>query len=88
MAIVRRLVLDILKPHQPNVLTFSNAIADVADCAVKVVVLEVDEHTETLRVEIEGDNLDFATIEKAIADAGASLHSIDEVAVVSKGGEA
>ncbi len=88
MAIVRRLVLDILKPHQPNVLTFSNAIADVADCAVKVVVLEVDEHTETLRVEIEGDSLDFAAIEKAIADAGASLHSIDEVAVVSESGEA
>ena len=86
MATVQRLVLDILKPHQPNVLEFSRAIADVGSgYAVQVVVLEVDERTETLRVEVEGEALDFDTIEAAIAESGASLHSIDEVVVV--GGE-
>ncbi len=87
MAIVRRLVLDILKPHQPNVLAFSQAVADVGPgYRVGAVVLEVDEHTETLRLEIEGEALDFDAIEAAITDAGGSLHSIDEVDVTGADG--
>ncbi len=45
MAIVRRLVLDILKPRQPNVLTFSNAIADVADYEGIVLLEDSDTFT-------------------------------------------
>ncbi len=83
MAIVKRLILDILKPHQPNVLDFSRAVADVgAGYEVAAVVLEVDERTETLRLEIEGEALDFDAIAAAITEAGGSLHSIDEVEVI------
>lgn len=86
MATVKRLVLDVLKPRKPNVLDFSRTIADIGDgYTVESVVLEVDERTETLIVEVEGEVLDFEAIEDAITDAGASLHSIDEVLVV--GGE-
>lgn len=85
MANVQRLVLDILKPHQPNALEFANAIAALgAGYRVDVRVLEVDEKTETLQVAIEGDKLDFALISTAIGEIGASLHSIDEVSVVGE----
>ncbi len=85
MANVQRLVLDILKPHQPNALEFANAIAALGEgYRVDVRVLEVDEKTETLQVTIEGDKLDFALISMAIDEIGASLHSIDEVSVVGK----
>ena len=85
MANVQRLVLDILKPHQPNALEFAHAIAVLGQgYEVHVRVLEVDEKTETMQVAIEGDELDFSLITAAIDEIGASLHSIDEVLVVSK----
>ena len=49
MATVRRLVLDVLKPHQPNTLEFARAIAALGeDYRVDIRVAEVDEQTETL----------------------------------------
>ena len=54
-----RLVLDVLKPHQPNALVFSqNLAATGAGYRVQLTVSEVDEHTETLRIVIAGDALD------------------------------
>jgi hypothetical protein len=85
MASVQRLVLDILKPHQPNALEFANAIAALGDSyKVEIRVVEVDDKTETLLVAIEGNGLDFERISNAINENGASLHSIDEVSVVGK----
>ena len=82
MPSLKRLVLDVLKPHLPNALDFSLAIAAIAeDYRVDVVVLEVDEKTETLKVSIEGEQLDFERITDMIKENGASLHSIDEVSV-------
>ena len=85
MTSVKRLVLDVLKPHQPNTLEFARAIAASGNgYQVDIHVLEVDEQTETLQVMIEGDNLDFELISGVINENGASLHSIDEVSVVGK----
>ena len=82
MVAVRRLVLDILKPHQPNALEFTRSIAAVGqDYVVRLTVIEVDENTETLRMEIEGDAIDFEAVQASIRDMGGSLHSIDEVEV-------
>ena len=56
MASVHRLVLDVLKPHQPNTLEFAHNIAALGeDYRVNIRVVEVDEQTETLLVVIEGD---------------------------------
>jgi hypothetical protein len=85
MVVVKRLILDVLKPHQPNALEFSRTVAEVGSgYRVRLVVIEVDEHTESLRVEIDGHDLDFQGIEKAIVSMGGSLHSIDEVDVVNQ----
>ena len=85
MASVQRLVLDVLKPHQPNALEFANAIAALGDgYRVEIRVIEVDDKTETLLVAIEGDGLDFERISSAISESNTSLHNIDEVSVVSK----
>jgi hypothetical protein len=82
MAHVKRLVLDVLKPHQPNVLEFSQAIAKAGgDYRVCTTVLEVDEKTETLQVSVEGDAIDFDAVQASISALGGSLHSIDEVEV-------
>lgn len=85
MVLVKKLILDVLKPHQPNALEFSRAIARAGpDYRVHLTVLEVDENTETLRIMVEGDSIDFEAIHAAIDKLGGSLHSIDEVEVLSE----
>lgn len=85
MVSVKRLVLDVLKPHNPNALEFAQAIASLAEgYRVDIRVLEVDEMTETLLVSIEGEQLDFERINATISENGASLHSIDEVSVMGE----
>ena len=78
----RKLVLDILKPHQPDALKFSSTLADLGtDYCVKLIVTEVDKNTESTIVTIEGADIQFDTIKKAVEQMGASVHSIDEVEV-------
>lgn len=85
MVVVKRIVLDVLKPHQPNALDFSKAIASTGnDLCVRLTVLEIDENTETLQIEVSGSAIDFAAVQSAIGDMGGSLHSIDEVEVHSE----
>jgi len=82
MVKIKRVVLDILKPHHPNALDFSRAIAEIgAEYRVHLTVIEVDENTETLQVVVEGDAINFDSIQDAINGMGGSLHSIDEVEV-------
>lgn len=82
MVNVKRIVLDILKPHQPNALEFSRAIAEAGvDYRVNLIVLEMDENTETVQIELEGKAIDLDAIQSAITNMGGSLHSIDEVEV-------
>jgi len=84
MVLVKRLVLDILKPHHPNPLEFSKALAQQGSYRVTLTVLEMDESTETLQVVIEGADIDFERIQAAITELGGSLHSIDEVEVLGE----
>ncbi len=85
MVRVNKLVLDVLKPHQPNALEFSRVIATAGGhYRVHLLVLEMDEKTETLKLVVEGDDIDFESLKNAIGELGGSLHSIDEVEVNSE----
>lgn len=75
-----RLVLDVLKPHEPNSLEFARAIA-AHGYRVQLTVEEIDEKTETLLLMVEGPMIDFDLIRATINELGGSLHSIDEVEV-------
>lgn len=84
MIYVKRIVLDVLKPHQPNGLEFTSAIAEQSPGArVKLTVIEVDEQTETVIIVIEGQDLRYNEITEAISKMGGTVHSIDEVEVES-----
>lgn len=85
MVNVKKLVLDVLKPHQPNALVFSQKIAAVGDAyRVRLTVIEVDENTESLQLVIEADAIDYDAIVSSINELGGSVHSIDEVEVESR----
>ncbi len=82
MVTVKRVMLDVLKPHQPNALAFSEAIASVGDdYRVCLTVVEMDDKTETVQVEVEASSVDLDAVESAITSMGGSLHSIDKVEV-------
>ena len=81
---IKRLVLDVLKPHQPYVSEFARAIAAKAEGSyVKLKVLEMDDKTETLEINIEGSDLELDNIVSAINEMGGSLHSVDGVEVMN-----
>jgi hypothetical protein len=82
MSVIKRIVLDVLKPLHPDVLEFASAITDRhSGCRVRITVTEVDQKTETTVVEINGDDIPYADLLKTISSLGASVHSIDEVEV-------
>jgi len=84
MSLIKRVVLDVLKPHQPNALEFAGVIADRhSGCRVKVTVIEVDEKTEIMVVTIESNDIPYDAIVDTITGLGAFIHSIDEVEVSS-----
>ena len=78
----KQLVLDVLKPHKPDVLEFARAIAASGpDYRVQLTVIEMDDKTETLQIIIDGADLQLDSIVAAIHEMGGSLHSIDGVNV-------
>ncbi|MGI9286537.1 MAG: DUF211 domain-containing protein [Pseudomonadales bacterium] len=86
MAMIKHVVLDVLKPHLPNTLDFALALADqLADSRVEVTVIEIDEQTDSLEVRIDSRAIDFDAVAEVITGLGASIHSVDKVAVVSDG---
>ncbi|MFC4541324.1 DUF211 domain-containing protein [Halosolutus amylolyticus] len=77
---IRRLVLDVLKPHEPDILAFADAAADCAGVdAVNVDLVETDREVQNLKLTIEGDDVDATAVEAAIGDLGGTVHSIDQV---------
>jgi hypothetical protein len=78
---IKRLVLDVLKPHQLSILEMARSISELSHVnGVNLSLKEVDMHTEKVKLTIEGVNIDFDDIEKVIQKMGAVIHSIDEVA--------
>ncbi|MFC4986635.1 MULTISPECIES: DUF211 domain-containing protein [Saliphagus] len=85
MAPVTRLVLDVLKPHDPGVVPFTARLGDVEGIdAATATVVEVDERVKTLRVTLAGEDLDLGTIREEVEDLSASVHSIDQVSCGSR----
>ncbi|MHA2305886.1 MAG: DUF211 domain-containing protein [Candidatus Hodarchaeales archaeon] len=77
---IRRLVLDVLKLHEPSIVSFAIALEQVDRVsAVNCTLVEIDSKTENLKVVIEGTNMDFNLISDTIKDLHGSIHSIDQV---------
>ncbi|MDH5327118.1 MAG: DUF211 domain-containing protein [Gammaproteobacteria bacterium] len=84
MVRVTRLVLDVLKPHQPDSLEFARTIAaHINEAHVALKVVEMDEKTETLEITIQAPVLEMNEIVAVISQMGGSLHSVDGVDVVN-----
>ncbi|AGN02574.1 hypothetical protein L593_13175 [Salinarchaeum sp. Harcht-Bsk1] len=81
MADVRRIVLDVLIPHDPSLLEFTDRIAEVDGVGgATATVVELDEDVQNLTVAVEGQRLEYEAIEATIEDLGGTIHSVDQVA--------
>ena len=77
---IRRIVLDVMKPYNPDVLVMTQRLSELdgVDGATTKLV-EMDEQVQETRVTIEGSDLDLDQIQYVVEDLGGSIHSIDEV---------
>jgi hypothetical protein len=82
---IKRLVLDVLKPHKPSILDLAKRICKLPHVTgVNLSIQEVDTETETVKITVEGNDVDFDELEAVIEDMGAVIHSIDEVSAGTK----
>jgi hypothetical protein len=81
MPSLRRLVLDVLKPHEPTMLTLGREIADLpAVEAATTDLVEIDEEVREVTLTVEGPDLDYDEIVAVVEDLGRSVHSLDQAA--------
>ena len=71
-----------LKPHQPPLPAFASFLGEMDGITkVDISVVEMDEKTETLKVIIDGTQLDYEGLRSHMARQGAVIHSVDQVIV-------
>jgi len=81
MAPIRRVTLDLLKPYDPSLVSLAQRVADVDSVAgVDVTLLESDREVQNVKLTVEGDDVDFAAIERTVEAEAGSVHSVDQVA--------
>ncbi len=77
---IRRIVLDVLKPHSPRLTDLALMISrDERVEGVNITLKEVDQNTESITVTLEGNNISYESIKEILQEAGAVIHSIDQV---------
>lgn len=85
MAEIRRLVLDTLKPHEPNIIDLANVLSEIEGVsAVNISIYELDRKVENAKITIEGEDISFKNVSDLIEEMGGTIHSIDEVAAGKK----
>ncbi len=85
MGDIRRLVLDVLKPHSPSIVDISRKLSALKGVSgVNCTLKEVDQETETIKITIEGDDLNFEMIRAVLEEEGADIHSVDSVSTGKK----
>ncbi|MBV0924476.1 DUF211 domain-containing protein [Halomicroarcula limicola] len=81
MAAVRRLVMDVLKPHDPTLLSFTERVSETESVAgATTSLIELDQEVQNVKVTLEGEDIDVSAVEDTIEGLGGTVHSVDQVA--------
>ena len=85
MSSIKRIILDVLKPHTPSILEIADRLGDIDGISgVNISLEEIDANTNSIKITIEGDDINYKKVEETIMDCGASIHSIDGVSAGMK----
>lgn len=80
MAPIRRLVIDVLKPHEPTLVQFTSEVTEVACVdAVTASLIELDQEVQNVKLTVEGETLELDPVVETVEQLGGTVHSVDEV---------
>jgi hypothetical protein len=80
MVEIRKIVLDVLKPHDPDISQLALQLANLKGVdGVNISVYEMDKEVENIKITVEGPSLNVDTLTNIIKKASGTVHSIDEV---------
>ncbi|HDN83643.1 MAG TPA: hypothetical protein ENG50_04695 [Candidatus Altiarchaeales archaeon] len=85
MTDILKVVLDVLKPHNPDIVTLAKELASLPGVeGVNISVYEIDKEVENVKITIKGKFSDMDKIKEKVAKFGGTIHSIDEVVAGKK----
>lgn len=77
---IRRIVVDALKPREVSIVELSKVLCDVGGAEqVDIIVAEVDAKTETIKVTLKGEDINYEEMVRVVDQFGAVIRSIDEI---------
>ena len=77
---IKRVILDVLKPHQPSIIDVAKIISGIEGISgVNISLEEVDAQTDSVKITIEGTDIDYNKVKDKLAECDAVIHSIDGV---------
>ncbi len=80
MTKIKRVVLDVLKPHTPSIIELAQRLGGLPGISgVNISLEEVDKDTDSVKITIEGEDIDYDKVQDTIAECGAAIHSVDGV---------
>jgi hypothetical protein len=81
MAPVRRLVVDVLKPHEPSLVEFTEQLSELDGIdGVTSSLVELDREVQNVKLTFEGESVDHDAVQATVETLGGTVHSVDEVA--------
>jgi hypothetical protein len=82
---IKRIILDVLKPHTPSIIEVAERLGCLEGISgVNISLEEVDADTDSVKITIEGGNINYEMVKKEISECGAVIHSIDGVSAGMK----
>ena len=82
---IRRLILDVLKPHEPTVIEYADKITELEGIeGLTLNVMEIDNKTQSVEISVEGEDVPYEQIRTVIENLGGAIHSVDQVSAGSR----
>ena len=79
-ASITRVVFDVLKPRELDSIELARSLCELNGVeSVNLIVREVDVRTETIRLVVEGPNIDIDDVLERLDEIGCAVRSIDSV---------
>ena len=64
MSKIKRIILDVLKPHKPSILDIADRIGDLEGISgVNISLEEIDTNTHSVKITIEGVDINFKKVD-------------------------
>jgi hypothetical protein len=73
-------VIDVLKPHEPEMVEIATAVSESDGVAgVNASLIETDREVQNVKLTVEGEDVDPDDVEAIVDRVGGTVHSYDEV---------